>query len=96
MKTRFRSLLITLAATAIGIAYASDDPKDTAQTFFTELFNGDVNKAIPLMHVPPETLKDTGVDEAVFKGKISTVATMRPPAKRRKKQAVKSALMSAM
>ena len=76
MKTRFRSLLITLAATAIGIAYASDDPKDTAQTFFTELFNGDVNKAIPLMHVPPETLKDTGVDEAVFKGKISTVATM--------------------
>lgn len=42
MKTLFRSLLITLAATAIGIAYASDDPKDTAQTFFTELFNGDV------------------------------------------------------
>ena len=54
MKNLLRTLLLGLTAAATTMAYAADGPKETVQTFFESLINGDASKAAALTYLPPE------------------------------------------
>ena len=67
-----KKLLLTFTAILASIAHAADSPKETAQTFFHELFAGDADKAAELIYIPPEG-GDKGAEMA--KGKITMMAS---------------------
>ena len=52
-------------------ACGGDGPDKAAKTFFEELINGDTNKAVDLLYLPPE-FGEQGAE--MMKGKISAVA----------------------
>ena len=51
-----------------------DGPEKTAKTFFSEMIDGDVNKAAELVYLPPETMKrisQKDMSEEAAKSKLS-------------------------
>lgn len=75
-----KKLLLTFTAILASIAHAADGPKETAQTFFHELFAGDADKAAELIYFSPEVIQESakqGIDEAMLKNQIIELITMR-------------------
>ena len=70
MKKRMQTLCLALFA-GILAACGGDSPDKAAKTFFEELINGDTNKAVDLLYLPPE-FGEQGAE--MMKGKISAVA----------------------
>ena len=70
MKKRMQTLCLALFA-GILAACGGDSPDKAAKTFFEELINGDTNKAVDLLYLPPE-FGEQGAE--MMKGKISSVA----------------------
>lgn len=73
MKNLLRTLLLGLTAAAATIAYAAAGPKETAQTFFESLINGDASKAASLVYLPPEA-EQQGITEQVMLGKLGVIS----------------------
>ena len=69
MKNLLRTLLLGLTAAAATIAYAADGPKETVQTFFESLINGDASKAAALTYLPPEA-EQQGITEQFMLGEL--------------------------
>jgi hypothetical protein len=70
MKKRMQTLCLALFA-GILAACGGDSPDKAAKTFFEELINGDTNKAVDLLYLPPE-FGEQGAE--MMKGKISAAA----------------------
>ena len=70
MKKLMQTLCLALFA-GILAACGGDGPDKAAKTFFEELINGDTNKAVDLLYLPPE-FGEQGAE--MMKGKISTAA----------------------
>ena len=70
MKKLMQTLCLALFA-GILAACGGDSPDKTAKTFYEEIFNGDVSKAVKLIYIPPE-FGEQGAE--MMKGKISTAA----------------------
>lgn len=73
MKNRIRTLLLSLTAAAATIAYAAAGPKETAQTFFESLINGDASKAASLVYLSPKA-EQQGVTEQAMTSKLDMVS----------------------
>ena len=74
-----KKLLLAFTALLASIAHAADGPKETAQTFFHELFAGDADKAAELIYLSPEVIQESaqqGIDEAMLKNQIIELITM--------------------
>ena len=70
MKKLMQTLCLAFFA-GILAACGGDGPDKAAKTFFEELINGDTNKAVDLLYLPPE-FGEQGAE--MMKGKISAVA----------------------
>ena len=70
MKKLMQTLCLAFFA-GILAACGGDGPDKAAKTFFEELINGDTNKAVDLLYLPPE-FGEQGAE--MMKGKISTAA----------------------
>lgn len=73
MKNLIRTLLLSLTAAAATIAYAAAGPKETAQTFFESLINGDASKAASLVYLSPKA-EQQGVTEQAMTSKLDMVS----------------------
>lgn len=73
MKKLIRTLLLGLIAAAATIAYAAAGPKETAQTFFESLINGDASKAASLVYLSPKA-EQHGVTEQAMTSKLDMVS----------------------
>lgn len=73
MKKLIRTLLLGLTAAAATIAYAAAGPKETAQTFFESLINGDASKAASLVYLSPKA-EQQGVTEQAMTSKLDMVS----------------------
>ena len=73
MKKLIRTLLLGLTAAAATIVYAAAGPKESAQTFFESLINGDASKAASLVYLPPEA-EQQGITEQVMLGKLGVIS----------------------
>lgn len=62
-----KKLLLTFTAILASIAHAADGPKETAQTFFHELFAGDADKAAELIYLSPEVIQESAQHKASMK-----------------------------
>lgn len=72
MKKLFQTL--TLVFFAAILTACGDGPEKTAKTFFSEMIDGDVNKAAELVYLPPETMKrisQKDMSEEAAKSKLS-------------------------
>ena len=73
MKKLMQTLCLALFA-GILAACGGDSPDKTAKTFFSEMIDGDVNKAAELVYLPPETVKrisQKDMNEEAAKSKLS-------------------------
>ena len=79
MKNICKILLFTTLATIGNIVWGAEDtPEAVAETFFEELLNGDVHKAMDLVYIPPELAeKESSKEKANYK-----VTDLARPAKR--------------
>ena len=71
---------LTLVFFAAILTACGDGPEKTAKTFFSEMIDGDVNKAAELVYLPPEVIQESaqqGLDEAMLKSQIIELITMR-------------------
>lgn len=73
MQKPFYALFLAAALLA-ACGNNADNPAGTAQTFFTELFEGNTEKALDLIYFPPEALK--GTNEETAKIQLNAVLTV--------------------